>query len=175
MKSPRLPAVQGSVSTARKFVTSAVTGVPRDVSDALTVIASELASNCVRHGASAFQVKVEQYEDRILIEVEDDGDGEPVMRSPEPTDTSGRGLLITGALADAWGVRRPGSTGKTVWAVVTLPVSDPLTAAERAAVRDAPVRSEPCSGRVLFAVRRLFDLRALTLRAFAVRTETAFF
>jgi hypothetical protein len=91
------------------------------------------------------------------------------MRSPEPTDTSGRGLLITGALADAWGVRKPGSTGKTVWAVITLPASDPHTVAERAGARDTPVRSEPRSGRVLFAVRRLFDARALTARGFAAR------
>jgi anti-sigma regulatory factor (Ser/Thr protein kinase) len=174
MKSMRLPAVQGSVSTARKFVTSAVAGVPSEVSDALIVIASELTSNCVRHGASAFQVKIEQYEDRILIEVEDDGDGEPVMRSPGPTDTSGRGLLITEALADAWGVRKPGSTGKTVWAVVPLPARDPYTVADHAIPRTTSEGSGPSGGRILYAIRRLFDARAFAARAFTARTEIAF-
>ena len=58
-QSPMLPAVEGSVMAARKFVTNVVAGVDKGVSDALAVIASELASNCVRHGASAFQVSVE--------------------------------------------------------------------------------------------------------------------
>jgi anti-sigma regulatory factor (Ser/Thr protein kinase) len=114
---------------ARRFVTNTVAGVEKDVSDALNVIASELASNCVRHGASSFQIRIEQDQDRVLIEVEDDCGGEPVMRSPGPTDTSGRGLLITAALADNWGVRNdPAGTGKTVWAVVGLPARDPSSA-----------------------------------------------
>jgi len=160
-RSPRLPAVVGSVMAARQFVTNIVAEVDKDVSDALAVIASELASNCVRHGASAFQVNVEQREDRILIEVEDDCGGEPVMRSPGPTDTSGRGLLITGALADSWGVRRqPGSTGKTVWAVVAIPVSSPAGAHERGAHDRAPVRSDQSRGRIIHAVRRSLEARA---------------
>lgn len=159
-QSPMLPAVEGSVMAARKFVTNVVAGVDKGVSDALAVIASELASNCVRHGASAFQVSVEQREDRILIEVEDDCGGEPVMRSPGPSDTSGRGLLITGALADTWGVRsKPGSTGKTVWAIVAIPAGSPAAAQELANHHGAPVRSEHSRGRIIHAVGRSLGAR----------------
>jgi signal transduction histidine kinase len=73
----RFPAVGQSVVEARRFVTDSIVHVPRDVSDALLVIASELATNCIRHGATEFEIRVDQLPDRILIETEDDGDGDP--------------------------------------------------------------------------------------------------
>ena len=39
------------------------------------------------------------------------------MRSPAPTDTSGRGLRIVDMLCSAWGVERDG-VGKIVWFAV---------------------------------------------------------
>jgi len=121
----QLPAVKESVAAARDFVMSSIGAVPSDVCDAVMVVTSELTSNSVRHGASSFQVMIEQFADRIVIEVEDDCDGEPVLRSPGPTDTSGRGLQITRALTDSWGVRRDRATvGKTVWAVLGIPAGD---------------------------------------------------
>ena len=116
------PAVRTSALSARRFVADTVGDVPEEVSESVALIASELATNCVRHAtASAFEVRVERLPDRIVIEVEDDGAGDPVVRSPGPGDTSGRGLQIVSALADDWGViPAPTSTGKTVWAAVTL-------------------------------------------------------
>jgi two-component sensor histidine kinase len=129
----RFPAVGESVVEARKFVTDSIVHVPRDVSDALMVIASELATNCIRHGATAFEIRIDQLPDRILIETEDDGDGEPVMRTPAPTDTSGRGLQIVKALADNWGVvKGAASRGKTVWAVLAIPASTEIVAGSEA-------------------------------------------
>jgi anti-sigma regulatory factor (Ser/Thr protein kinase) len=103
-------------------VADTVGDVPEDISESVALIASELATNCVRHAtASTFEVRVERLADRIVIEVEDDGVGDPVVRSPGPDDTSGRGLQIVSALADDWGVvPSPTSRGKTVWAAVTL-------------------------------------------------------
>jgi two-component sensor histidine kinase len=141
----RFPAVRESVVKARQFVTDTIPDVPRDVSDTLLVIASELATNCVRHGASSFEIRLEQLPDRILIEAEDDVGGEPVVRSPTPYDTSGRGLQIVKALSDNWGVvRRPESTGKTVWAVLSVPAA----ALEQATATDelkSPVTPAPAS------------------------------
>jgi serine/threonine-protein kinase RsbW len=150
----RFPAVRESVVKARQFVTDTILEVPRDVSDTLLVIASELATNCVRHGASSFEIRLEQLPDRILIEAEDDGDGEPVVRSPTPYDTSGRGLQIVKALSDNWGVvRRPQSTGKTVWAVLSLPTAlEPATAADELASPVTPAPSSPAD-QILRAVR----------------------
>jgi two-component sensor histidine kinase len=121
-RSTRFPAVGESVVGARKFVTDSIVDVPRDVADTISVIASELATNCIRHGASNFEMRVDQSPYRILVEAEDDGDGEPVVRSPGPNETSGRGLQIVGGLADSWGVaKKSDSLSKTVWAVVEIP------------------------------------------------------
>jgi two-component sensor histidine kinase len=116
--------VPESVMGARQFVSDCVTGVSRDVLDTLLVIASELATNSVRHGATGFEIRVEQTPEQILIEVEDDGSGEPVVRTPGTDETSGRGLQIVKGLSDQWGVthaRR--SSGKTVWAMISLPAA----------------------------------------------------
>jgi anti-sigma regulatory factor (Ser/Thr protein kinase) len=117
----QFPAVRGSVPNARRFVAGAVADVPPEVLDAVALIATELASNSVQHAASAFAIRVEQLPDRIRIEVEDDGAGQPVLGSPDPGATSGRGLQIVSALADGWGViPRDRAEGKTVWVTIAL-------------------------------------------------------
>lgn len=121
MRKAQFPAVQTSALRARRFVSNAVGDVPDEVAETIALITSELATNSVRHAASAFEIRVEQLPDRIRIEVEDDGEGDPVMRSPEPTDTSGRGLQIVQALADTWGVlAKAEPPGKIVWASIAL-------------------------------------------------------
>jgi len=116
------PAVSESVFGTRQFVAASLSDVPRDVLDTIVVIASELATNCVRHGSSAFEIRIDHLDDRILIEAEDSGDGEPVVRSPGPEETSGRGLQIVKGLANSWGVERSAKTnGKTVWAIIAIP------------------------------------------------------
>ena len=106
------------------MVTGMLTGVPSDVAQSVALITTELASNSVRHAATSFVVTVEQLPDRIRIEVADDGEGEPVVMSPGPTATSGRGLHIVRALADSWGIiPRQGRPGKTIWVTVTLPAT----------------------------------------------------
>jgi serine/threonine-protein kinase RsbW len=125
MHRAQFPAVQTSALSARRFVSNAVVDVPDEVGETIALIASELATNSVRHAASAFEIRVEQLPDRILIEVEDDGEGDPVVRSPGLTDTSGRGLQIVQALADQWGVlAKAEPPGKTVWATIALGTPD---------------------------------------------------
>jgi len=119
------PGVPQSVVSARRFAAGALNGVSAEVAEAVVLIASELASNSVRHAASAFEVRVEQLPDQIHIEVEDDGDGEPAIRTPGLTDTSGRGLQIVQALADEWGVvPKVQRSGKTVWVKIAVPPDD---------------------------------------------------
>jgi anti-sigma regulatory factor (Ser/Thr protein kinase) len=121
----QFPAVRTSALSARRFVSDAVVDVPTEVSETIALIASELATNSVRHAATAFQIRVERLPDRVHLEVEDDGEGQPVVRTPGPTDTSGRGLQIVQALADAWGViPKEESAGKTVWATIALRAMD---------------------------------------------------
>jgi anti-sigma regulatory factor (Ser/Thr protein kinase) len=131
MHEAQFPAVKTSALSARRFVSESIVNVPRDVTETVALIASELATNSVRHAASAFEIRVEQLPDRIHIEVEDDGGGHPVVKSPDPSDTSGRGLQIVQALADEWGViPKAQAPGKTVWVTIALPT--PETSASRA-------------------------------------------
>ena len=117
----QFPAVGTSALGARRFVSDALGDVPDQASESIILVASELATNAVRHAGSAFEIRIEQLPDRIHIEVEDDGGGQPVVRSPGPYDTSGRGLQIVEELADEWGViPREGTEGKIVWATIPL-------------------------------------------------------
>jgi anti-sigma regulatory factor (Ser/Thr protein kinase) len=110
-----------SVTRARRFIAGAIGDIPDDASEAVLLIASELASNSVRHAASTFRVRIERLPDHIRLEVEDEGGGQPTIKSPTVHDTSGRGLQIVAALADHWGVVPvPETTGKIVWATIPL-------------------------------------------------------
>ena len=110
-----------AVAGARHFVSGELLDIPRHVADDIAVMVSELATNCVRHTDTDFSVRVEQSSTQIRVEVTDAGDGTPAIRSPAPSDLTGRGLRIVRELADSFGFRpATGSPGKTVWFVVLL-------------------------------------------------------
>jgi hypothetical protein len=91
---------------------------------------SELASNCVRHADSGFEMTIIRTAAAVRVEATDGGDGEPRMRTPSPTDPDGRGLQIIDMLASAWAfVPRP-EGGKTVWFALAID--------RRAAVESTP-------------------------------------
>lgn len=120
----RFPNSPGSVTSARRFVQERLDGAPRDIADAITVMTSELATNSIRHAESEFEVGIDRTPATIRVEVTDGGDGEPVVRDPEPTAPSGRGLYIVEQLSDDWGIRpAPDGDAKTVWFTVSLPTS----------------------------------------------------
>ncbi len=100
-------------------------GHPYDspLSEAVTLIAAELAANAVRHGhvpGRDFHLRLTETPDTVRLEVSDTR----TERLPEPRpphdpadDESGRGLLLVEALADRWGVE-PRTPGKCVWAEI---------------------------------------------------------
>ncbi|MEO3870002.1 ATP-binding protein [Nonomuraea sp. B12E4] len=113
-----LPSVPSGVGKARSLVRTELTGwAPQQAIDDCLLIVSELVTNAVRHGGSAYALRLEVREDRLYGEVFDPGDGVPQQRSPDIDAISGRGLQIVAALSDAWGVT-PGDGGKTVWFTV---------------------------------------------------------
>ena len=108
-----------SIAAARRFVAGIVDPVAPELTEAVVLMLSELATNCVRYEHSDFEVSVEASRDHIRVEVHDEGTGTPIMRSPEPHEASGRGLQIVNAFARSWGVSEtPGVAGKTVWFTV---------------------------------------------------------
>jgi serine/threonine-protein kinase RsbW len=113
-----------SVAQVRRFVLGAAEGLPAPVSDAITLMVSELATNVVRHVGSDYRVDVRRDAAGIEVRVTDDGGGRPTMRSPLPDDPTGRGILIVETLSDAWGTDIDEDTNlTTVWFRVELSTS----------------------------------------------------
>ena len=110
----RFAGATGSVPNARRLVGGLLSAAGEDTRNAVELMVSELASNAVRHGRSAFVLRVELDDQRVRVEVSDSGRGTPVVQSPDLLEVSGRGLHIVSVLATDWGVTpRPG--GKAVW------------------------------------------------------------
>jgi anti-sigma regulatory factor (Ser/Thr protein kinase) len=108
-----------SVAGARQFVRDVLSDQPLETIEAAELMTSELATNSVRHARSDFELAILISRREIRVEVSDQGEGQPVPRSPTPREWSGRGLQIVLELSDAWGVS-PTPNGKLVW--FTLPL-----------------------------------------------------
>jgi anti-sigma regulatory factor (Ser/Thr protein kinase) len=109
-----------AASAARRLVARALDGgCERSVSDTAQLIASELATNAIRHARSEFRLTVRRDRYRVRLEVSDRSVARPVARTPSLGDTSGWGLRIIDVLAAGWGVDAE-PAGKTVWVELDL-------------------------------------------------------
>ncbi|MFG2716896.1 ATP-binding protein [Streptomyces sp. NPDC048416] len=126
--------VEEDVSPARrKVVESARTwGLPLDAetTDAIRLVASELISNAVIHGAGPITVVLYHGAGKLVIVVSDRDQTAPVASCPGAGDENGRGLTLVAhfALDFGWELL---THGKRVWAEIELPKPPP---AIRAAV-----------------------------------------
>jgi anti-sigma regulatory factor (Ser/Thr protein kinase) len=102
-----------AVPAARRFVRDVLADQEPELTQAAELMISELATNCVRHAHTDFELAIDARGD-IRVEVRDTGSGRPVVLSPPPRQLSGRGMQIVAAMSDAWGII-PDPTGKTVW------------------------------------------------------------
>jgi anti-sigma regulatory factor (Ser/Thr protein kinase) len=108
--------VPEAVAAARRLVADAVTSWGAlDVAWEAELIASEMATNAVRHGESPFRASVSHRDDVIRIAVEDAGPGWPRRREATTHDFGGRGVLIVAELAHRWGADEQ-PQGKVIWA-----------------------------------------------------------
>jgi anti-sigma regulatory factor (Ser/Thr protein kinase) len=107
-------------------------GVSVDTLEAVELMVSELATNCIRHTDSEFRLTITRTGRDIRVEATDGGGGTPEMRSPKPTDPTGRGLKIVDMLSATWGVDQPAAIGKTVWFTVPDPAPAAAVRASRA-------------------------------------------
>ena len=105
-----------AVVAARRFVADLLCRWGEDelVPDA-ALVTSEIATNAIQHGDSAFRVRVSRSAGVIRISVEDAAAGHALLRTAADGDMNGRGVAIVEALSTRWGsLSLPG--GKAVWA-----------------------------------------------------------
>jgi len=105
-----------STPAARVFLSRLLDGwgVPDHVIEDASLLASELLSNAVRHGAGSVTLRVEVDHGVVQVRVHDDDPGVPAVRESDPASVDGRGLFIVQYVADQWG-SDPDDPGKTVW------------------------------------------------------------
>jgi anti-sigma regulatory factor (Ser/Thr protein kinase) len=109
-----------SVRQARQFVAGHLDAYDERVVDSATLMVSELVTNSIRHAAGPCTIRLEITADAVRVEVSDRGQGTPVLQSPTPDETSGRGLRIVAALADDWGASSVAPHGSMVWFCMNL-------------------------------------------------------
>lgn len=129
-----LAPVPESARAARAFTVATLRNWQLDalIEDAV-VIASELATNAIRHGTPAAtedamgEVKSGRVElswclqaSRLICVVTDQTGTPPALAVGGPEAESGHGLQIVGALAVAWGWTILGTGEKAVWAALEL-------------------------------------------------------
>ena len=108
------PGAASSSALARNFVAGVLAPHGCDLETA-RLLASELATNAMRHAGTDFAITVTVEGGVAWVGVSDDNDDLPEIRADAPSESvSGRGLRLVDALARSWGVTRA-PAGKTVW------------------------------------------------------------
>ncbi|MFC6882769.1 MULTISPECIES: ATP-binding protein [Actinomadura] len=115
-----LPPEGASIKVARDFA-GKIAGM-LGVDDQLPrLVVSELVTNAWIHGSrpnDQIVVRVYPHNGRLVIEVWDRSDRQPVVGCPDAAEESGRGLLILSTLVVRWGTRPLSEGGKVVFAEV---------------------------------------------------------
>jgi anti-sigma regulatory factor (Ser/Thr protein kinase) len=124
MAGVQVPDRPDSIPAARAFLTRLLDGwgIEDSVIEDAALLASELMSNAVKHGAGVVDLKVEADDGLLRVGVHDGGDKVPVVvNEAGPDSPGGRGLWIVQSVAHNWGSDTSGDEpGKTVWFELTL-------------------------------------------------------
>jgi anti-sigma regulatory factor (Ser/Thr protein kinase) len=105
-----------SVGRVRQFaIRTLASWGAQELEDDVRVVASELATNALLHARTEFTLGLTLDGDRLRVTLADGSSVQPRMRRFDSTEsTTGRGLRMVAALAQAWGVEKDG-LGKAVW------------------------------------------------------------
>jgi anti-sigma regulatory factor (Ser/Thr protein kinase) len=102
-----------SVTDARNLVAKMLDGCPEAVVADAMLLTSELVSNVVLHARTPFELEV-SISDGVRVVVRDGSSDPPIVSSPGPDESTGRGLLLVHSLATRWGYEVT-AAGKSVW------------------------------------------------------------
>ncbi|RKQ86047.1 histidine kinase-like protein [Solirubrobacter pauli] len=111
---------------ARRIIADALRDrVPSSVIDNALLTISELVTNSVCHGLSADGgsaiVRLHLTDESLLLEVEDPGQGGPVLRGrPNARTGAGYGLHVVGTISERWGSERRANGAMRVWAELNV-------------------------------------------------------
>jgi len=123
-----LPCEPTSVRRARRFAHEALEQHDlEDLTQAVELVVSELATNATVHARTPFSVTMCGDDDAVVVQVRDQSSTLPLPAAPAFGEdriarVGGRGLGLVSHFSSDWGVR-PGakSDGKTVWATFHIP------------------------------------------------------
>jgi len=112
-----LPGEPASVGAVRHWLHALLTAWSCSQVDDAELLASELVTNAVVHGAGSVTVRVWPGPDGLRVEVSDHGGGTPCLQDRLDVEAEGgRGLGIVDGLASRWGVApRTTGSGTMVW------------------------------------------------------------
>ena len=112
-----MPADPTSPGAARRLVNDVLTAqnCPEDLVQNAKLLVSELVTNSVLHARSAMTLSVSVLGTLVRIEVADGSSRVPVQRLSDAEAVTGRGLQLISRLADDFGFRVQGGSGKVVW------------------------------------------------------------
>lgn len=117
--SETLPALEESADAARKLVRTALAAWHLDeLTDSGVLLVTELVANAIKHtNTRNIRVAISRPSERFVrVGVVDKARALPEIVKPgDDLSTSGRGLLLIGALAERWGTDMY-RWGKQVWA-----------------------------------------------------------
>jgi anti-sigma regulatory factor (Ser/Thr protein kinase) len=125
-----LPSDPESAKAAREFTVATLrTWQLSHVIDDAEIIATELVTNAIKHGACCagstsaigpVELVWQRDTGRVVCVVTDGNSQPPVLVAANPDSECGRGLQVVQALASSWGWMKLGATQKAVWAAIYL-------------------------------------------------------
>jgi hypothetical protein len=86
-----------------------------DALDTAELCVSELVTNAILHASTDVELSVTLARQRVRLAVRDQSSELPTLERHTSTASTGRGLAMVIAVADAWGIERHDFRGKTVW------------------------------------------------------------
>jgi anti-sigma regulatory factor (Ser/Thr protein kinase) len=121
--------------------------------DTAELCVSELVTNAILHASTDVELSVTLGRQRVRLAVRDQSSDLPTLERHTSTASTGRGLAMVIAMADAWGIDRHDYRGKTVWCELAEGASDTpqvdtqdVLDAWELTMSDVPEAAEPAHG-----------------------------